>query len=114
VFPPQPDGLWIMIYNSDRWNTSTGEDRYRRGLYTFWRRTAPHPAMTTFDAPSREFCVSRRIRTDTPLQSLVTLNDPAYIECAQAMARRVMGDAGVADDAARITLAMKLAVGRTP
>ncbi len=113
VFPPQPDGLWIMIYSNDKWDTSKGEDKYRRALYTFWRRTVPHPAMTTFDAPSREFCVSRRIRTNTPLQSFVTLNDPAFVECAQAMARRVLKDGGV-DDRSRAAYAFKLAAARTP
>jgi mono/diheme cytochrome c family protein len=113
VFPPQPDGLWIMIYSSDRWATSAGEDRYRRGVYTFWRRTVPHPAMTTFDAPSREFCVSRRLRTNTPLQALVTLNDPAYVECAQAMARRVLREGGE-DDPSRLRYAFLLALSRAP
>jgi hypothetical protein len=113
VFPPQPDGLWIMVYSGDRWVTSSGEDRYRRGVYTFLRRTVPHPAMTTFDAPSREVCVSRRIRTNTPLQAFVTLNDPAFVECAQAMARRVTAEGG-ADDAARIAYAFKLTLARAP
>jgi hypothetical protein len=64
---------------------SKSEDRYRRGLYTFWKRTAPYPSMTAFDSPSREFCVSRRIRTNTPLQALVTLNDTVYLEAAEAL-----------------------------
>ncbi len=77
VFPPQPDGLWQAAFNGERtWSTSQGEDRYRRGLYTFWRRTVPYPSMAVFDAPSREICAIRRVRTNTPLQSLVTLNDP--------------------------------------
>lgn len=90
VMPPQPEGLWQVVYSGDKWETSKGEDRYRRGLYTFWRRTIPHPAMTTFDAPSREFCVLRRSRSNTPLQALTTLNDAAFIEAAQALARRVV------------------------
>jgi mono/diheme cytochrome c family protein len=89
VMPPQPDGVWQVVYSGDKWETSKGEDKYRRGLYTFWRRTAPHPAMISFDAPSREFCVLRRNRSNTPLQALTTLNDPAAIEAAQALARRV-------------------------
>src|SRR5207245_6686193 len=67
---------------------------YRRGLYTFWRRTVPYPSMTTFDAPSREICAVRRIRTNTPLQALVTLNDPVYVEAAQALARRIVREGG--------------------
>ncbi len=91
VFPPQPDGLWRAAFNGERtWATSTGEDRYRRAIYTFWRRTVPYPSMATFDAPSREVCTVRRISTNTPLQAFVTLNDPVYVEAAQALARRLM------------------------
>lgn len=91
VRPLRPElGLKTAFGNSADWTTSPGADRYRRGLYTEWRRTAPHPSMTTFDAPSREFCTVRRIRTNTPLQALVTLNDPCYVEAAQALARRIL------------------------
>ena len=93
VFPLQPEGIWQIPYNADRWVTSEGEDRYRRSLYTFWRRTSPYPQFVTFDAPSREFCTVRRIRTTTPLQALTTLNDPAFIEAARGLASR-MGAAG--------------------
>ncbi len=93
VFPYQPEGVWDLVYNDDKWVMSTGEDRYRRGLYTFVRRSAPYPSMVTFDAPSREFCVLRRVRTNTPLQALTTLNDPAFFEAAQALGRRMMEDA---------------------
>ncbi|GAB3175844.1 DUF1553 domain-containing protein [Telluribacter humicola] len=86
VMPPQPEGIWLSPYNGDKWKLSEGEDRRRRALYTYWKRTAPYPSMVTFDAPSREFCQSRRIRTNTPLQALVTLNDPVYLEAAQKMA----------------------------
>jgi hypothetical protein len=95
VYPPQPDGLWQVAFNGQRtWATSTGPDRYRRGLYTFWRRTIPYPSMTTFDAPSRETCTVRRVRTNTPLQAFVTLNDPVYVEIAQALARRLVREGG--------------------
>jgi hypothetical protein len=95
VFPPQPPNLWQAAFNGQRtWATSTGEDRYRRGLYTFWRRTVPYPSMATFDAPSREICTVRRIRTNTPLQAFVTLNDPVFIEAAQALARRIVKEGG--------------------
>jgi hypothetical protein len=85
VMPPQPDGVWQVVYNSDTWEAKKTEDKYRRGLYTYWKRTTPYPSMTAFDSPSREFCVSKRIRTNTPLQALVTLNDTVYIEAAQAL-----------------------------
>lgn len=92
VRPVRPNlGLKAAFGGSTDWQTSPGEDRYRRGLYTTWRRTTPYPSLTTFDAPSREFCTVRRIRTNTPLQALVTLNDPVYVEAAQAVARRIVG-----------------------
>jgi Protein of unknown function (DUF1553)/Protein of unknown function (DUF1549) len=95
VFPPQPPGLWQAAFNGQRtWATSSGEDRYRRGLYTFWRRTIPYPSMTTFDAPSREICTVRRVRTNTPLQAFVTLNDPVYVDAARALARRILREGG--------------------
>jgi hypothetical protein len=86
VMPPQPEGIWLSPYSGESWTLSKGEDRHRRGIYTYWKRTAPYPSMVTFDAPSREFCQSRRIRTNTPLQALVTLNDPVYLESAQKLA----------------------------
>ncbi len=96
VYPPQPEGLWRAAFNGrDRkWATSPGADRYRRGLYTFWRRTIPYPSMATFDAPSRELCSVRRIRTNTPLQAFVALNDPVFVEAAQALARRILKEGG--------------------
>lgn len=89
VMPPQPEGLWQQVYSGMRWETSEGEDRYRRALYTFWRRTNPYPSLVMFDAPSREVCVTLRINTNTPLQALVTLNDPVYMESAQHLAERM-------------------------
>ncbi len=95
VYPPQPDGLWQAAFNGERtYPTSTGEDAHRRGIYTFWRRTTPYPSMAAFDAPSREVCTLRRIPTSTPLQAFVMLNDPVYVECAQALARRMMKEGG--------------------
>jgi len=90
VMPPQPEGVWQVVYSGAKWKTSEGEDRYRRALYTYWRRTSPYPSLISFDAPSREFCFPRRIRTNTPLQSLVTLNDPVYIETAIALAQKIL------------------------
>jgi hypothetical protein len=114
VYPPQPEGLWQAAFNGQRtWPTSKGEDRYRRGLYTFWRRTIPYPSMTAFDATSREICTVRRIRTNTPLQAFVTMNDPVYVEASQALARRILREGGsTADDHARYGL--RLALCRPP
>ncbi|HEY5310892.1 MAG TPA: DUF1553 domain-containing protein, partial [Pirellulales bacterium] len=114
VFPPQPAGLWQAAFNGQRtWSTSQGEDRYRRGLYTFWRRSVPYPSMATFDAPSRELCTMRRIRTNTPLQALVTLNDPVYVEAAQALARRMVREGG-SNPEDRIRWALRLCLVREP
>ena len=91
VNPPQPtQGLRAAFGSSTDWKTSEGEDRYRRGIYTSWRRSNPYPSMATFDAPNREVCTVRRNRTNTPLQSLVTLNDPVYVEAAQSLARKAL------------------------
>ena len=91
VRPPQPSqGLRAAFGSSTDWTTSEGDDRYRRGIYTSWRRSNPYPSMATFDAPNREVCTVRRNSTNTPLQSLVTLNDPVYVEAAQALARNAL------------------------
>jgi hypothetical protein len=91
VNPPQPSlGLRAAFGSSTDWKTSEGEDRYRRGIYTSWRRSNPYPSMATFDAPNREVCTVRRNSTNTPLQSLVTLNDPVYVETAQSLARKAL------------------------
>ncbi len=113
VYPPQPDGLWKVAFNGGQnaYPTSKGEDRYRRGLYTFWRRTMPPPSMTTFDAPSRESCTLRRQPTNTPLQAFVTMNDPAFVECSQALARRIVREGG-ADTDGRLRFALRLCTGR--
>ncbi len=114
VYPPQPEGLWQAAFNGQRtWPTSQGADRHRRGLYTFWRRTVPYPSMTTFDAPSRETCTIRRVRTNTPLQAFVTLNDPVYVECAQALARRILREGGTTDEQ-RARFALKLVLAQPP
>jgi hypothetical protein len=113
VMPPQPDGLWNSPYSSEKWRTSSGEDKYRRGLYTYWKRTSPYPSFMSFDAPSREFCVVRRPRTNTPLQALTLLNDPVYVEAAQALARRMLNEGG--DDAAsRVTRGFRQVLARVP
>ena len=91
VMPPQPDGVWQVVYSDDQWTTSKGEDRYRRGIYTFWRRTSPYPSAMALDATSRETCTIRRVTTNTPIAAFALLNDPVYIEAAQALARRDRG-----------------------
>ncbi|MSR30838.1 MAG: DUF1549 domain-containing protein [Gemmataceae bacterium] len=111
VYPPQPPNLWQAAFNGERsWATSQGEDKVRRGLYTFWRRTVPYPSMQTFDAPSREFCTIRRVNTNTPLQAFVTLNDPVFVEAAQGMALRVLTEGGATPEA-QMAYAWKLATG---
>jgi hypothetical protein len=90
VMPFQPEGVWQVVYNDDRWETSKGEDQYRRGIYTFQKRTSPYPSMISFDGSSREVCTIRRVRTNTPLQALVTLNDPVYMDAARALANKMM------------------------
>ncbi len=86
VFPYQPKGIWLSPWNGADWVKSEGKEQYRRALYTYWKRTAPYPAMMTFDGVAREVCTARRIRTNTPLQALVTLNDEAYIDMARYFA----------------------------
>jgi len=118
VYPYQPEKLYEGIvvdapYPSTKWGVSTGADLYRRSLYTFWKRTIPHPAMTTFDSPDREFCTVRRARTNTPLQALALWNEPGYLEAARNLGTRMLREGG-ADDSARVAFAFRLATGRRP
>ncbi len=110
VYPPQPDGLWTIAFRGvEEYPTSTGEDRWRRSLYTIWRRIAPNPTMATFDAPTRENCTLRRVPTNTPLQAFVTLNDPVYFEAAQGLARRILREPpGSTEDRLRYGLTLVL------
>jgi mono/diheme cytochrome c family protein len=113
VFPSQPAGIWNMPYSSDKWTTSEGEDRYRRSIYTFWRRTSPYPSFMTFDATSREYCTARRVRTNTPLQALTLLNDPASFEAARALAARMIGEPGAGQTTrSRAAFGLKLVLSR--
>mgnify|MGYP001382818585 FL=1 len=96
--PAQPEGVWQVVYSDDNWRRSEGPDRYRRGLYTFWRRTSPYPSAMALDATSRETCTIRRICTNTPVAAFALLNDPVYVEAAQALARQIAAHA--AGDAA--------------
>lgn len=114
VKPPQPQiGLNAAFGAVIDWQTSAGEDKYRRALYTNWRRSNPYPSMATFDAPNREVCTVRRGRTNTPLQALVTLNDPVYIEAAQALARRIVAEGG-SNPADRARYAFRVCLSRPP
>ena len=94
MHPPIPDGVWKPFQGGDRWNTpAPGDpDRYRRSVYTYTKRSIPFPMFAAFDAPSREFCTPRRLRSNTPLQALMTLNDATFAECAAALGRRMKNE----------------------
>lgn len=94
VMPYQPDGVWLSPYAGSSWTQSEGEDQYRRALYTYWKRTAPYPALLSFDGVAREVCVARRIRTNTPLQALTLLNDESFMEMARHFAARMKAEGG--------------------
>jgi mono/diheme cytochrome c family protein len=114
VYPPQPkSGLSAAFSNSTDWEPSKGEDRWRRGLYTFWRRSVPYPSMATFDAPDSFVCTVKRIPTNTPLQALVTMNDPVYVECCQALARKIVAEGG-ASVKDRATYGFRRCLARPP
>jgi mono/diheme cytochrome c family protein len=114
VRPPRPKtGLVAAFGGSTDWTTSAGSDRHRRALYTEWRRSTPYPSMVTFDAPDRNVCVVNRPRTNTPLQALVTLNDPVYVEAAQALARRIVKEGGATVEA-RAAHGFRLCLTRPP
>jgi hypothetical protein len=117
VYPYQPKGLWMELNNrpgySRQYPQGQGEDLYRRSLYTFWKRTVPSPMLKTFDAPEREFCTLQRSRTNTPLQSLLLLNGPQFIEAARQLAGRVMREGGDSVES-RVVFSFRLATGRRP
>jgi Protein of unknown function (DUF1553)/Protein of unknown function (DUF1549)/Planctomycete cytochrome C/Carbohydrate binding module (family 6) len=94
VYPWQPKGIWLSPWNGKDWEQSKGDQQYRRALYTYWKRSAAYPSMITFDGISREVCTARRIRTNTPLQALATLNDSAYIDMARHFAHRMQTASG--------------------
>ena len=113
VKPYQPANYWFKLYNTGRYNQDRGEELYRRGVYTLWRRSFWHPSLQAFDAPSREECVAERPISNTPLQALALLNDPTYVEAARKFAERLLEKKGP-DDSARIATAFQLALARTP
>jgi len=110
VMPPQPEGLWRSTYNGQKWVNAEGDDRYRRALYTYLKRTTPYPSMTTFDGGSGEVCQIRRIRTNTPLQALVTLNDPVFMEAAGKLAAEMLQVRSTAEE--RVTAGLRRALIR--
>jgi len=113
VRPPQPDmGIKAAFGGGIDWKTSKGEDRFRRGIYTNWRRSNPYPSMATFDAPNREVCTVRRGTTNTPLQALVTMNDPVYVEAAQSLARTMAKSSDLL--AEQISNGFKICLSRDP
>jgi hypothetical protein len=123
VFPYQPAGLWEDtafgdVYSAQSYSPSHGDDLYRRSMYTFWKRTSGPPDLITFDAPDREKCTGRRGLTNTPLQALVLLNDPTYVESARSLAQRMLLEAGGDRDhdltGKRIRLGFRLATARMP
>ena len=118
MHPYQPEGLYDGIvvgadYPGTKWEQSEGEGLYRRSLYTFWKRTLPHPAMTVFDAPDREFCTVQRSTTNTPLQALTLMNDPTFVEAARKLAERVILETAP-DEAGRVSNLFEIAAGRRP
>jgi hypothetical protein len=121
VSPYQPSGLWEELasrsdgknWSAQEYTQSHGRDLYRRTMYTFWKRTSPPPTLVTFDAPDRETCTVRRSRTNTPLQALVLLNDPTYVEASRKLAERMLLEGGKTTDD-RITFAFRLALARKP
>ncbi len=114
VFPPMPEELAKLSYaNNFSWKNSTGEDRYRRGMYTFFKRTIPHPSLITFDAPDANVACVERTVSNTPLQSLTLLNNESHLEAARNMARRALTTPAITDDE-RLTLALRWCIARPP
>src|SRR4029079_10178166 len=115
VHPPAPEFLFKppASYGPKTWHTDEGADRYRRGVYTFRFRSVPYPVLQTFDAPNGDFSCVRRVRSNTPLQALVGLNEPVAVECAQPLARRTLQEPEQ-QAAARLTYAFRLGVARPP
>ncbi|MFT4543373.1 MAG: hypothetical protein ACI835_005843 [Planctomycetota bacterium] len=120
VYPEQPDGLWRQVshfgypgfFSAQAYYASLGVDAYRRSMYTFWKRSAPPPTLTVFDAPTRETCTVRRSKTNTPLQALTTLNEPQFVNASRALAGRMLEGRGEISD--QIVLGFRLCTGRRP
>src|SRR6185436_10398090 len=119
VYPVQVPNLWKELgflrpeIGMDEWPTSEGPESYRRGLYTFWRRVCTYPTFATFDAPSREVCISRRPRSNTPLQALAALNEPTLLEAARVLAQRILLHGG-SKPGQQMDYAFRLCLARPP
>jgi hypothetical protein len=113
VYPPIPASVGDTVYGGFTWPESTGADRYRRGMYTFAKRSLPFPTLNTFDAPSGDTACPRRVRSNTPLQALTTLNEKTFVQAAQALAMRLMKEGGT-NTPARIQFGFELCTGRKP
>src|ERR1051326_3801470 len=113
IYPPIPASVGDTVYGGFTWPETKGSDRFRRGMYTFWKRSLPFPSLTAFDMPSGEFSCPRRVRSNTPLQALTTLNEKTFVEAAQAMALRVVKEGGT-DNRSRASYAFELCTGRKP
>ncbi|MEX0713066.1 MAG: DUF1553 domain-containing protein, partial [Pirellulales bacterium] len=113
VYPPQPEGIYRFTQQVKYWTISTGPDRFRRGMYTYFWRSSPYPLLMTFDAPDANTACTRRPRSNTPLQALTLANDRVFVECAQALAARAIGEAGPGDGE-RIAYVMRLCLAREP
>jgi hypothetical protein len=114
VKPYQPAGYWEYLnFPTRTYEADRGDDQYRRGVYTFWQRSFPHPSLIAFDAPNREECTAERPRSNTPQQALVLLNDPTYVESARVLAAKVLRDGGKHDED-RLAFAFRRVLGRKP
>lgn len=114
VYPPQPADIYSFTQSRKKWETSRGADRYRRGMYIFFYRSAPYPLLQTFDAPDFQTTCTRRVNSNTPLQALTVANDPAFLELAQGLAERLQRELPSADITTRISRAYQLALSRFP
>jgi hypothetical protein len=113
AYPPQPEGIYRFTQQVKFWKQRTPEDRFRRGLYTFFWRSSPYPFLVTFDAPDGIVACTRRARSNTPLQSLALANDPVFMELAEGIGQRILSQAS-ADDRSRVQFAFRLCFGREP
>jgi hypothetical protein len=113
VYPPIPEGAMAVTQVKREWPTATGKDRYRRGIYTFFYRSAPYPGMGLFDAPDATTSCTRRVRSNSPLQALTILNDETYIEFGRALAKRIATETS-ASDTERLNYAFLITLGRKP
>jgi len=115
IRPPQPEGLWAKVGGQQyKYEVSPGTEQHRRGLYVVLKRGAPYPSFVNFDASARMACVVKRSRSNTPLQALTLLNDPVYVEAAQALAQRILRESKDSVPEARIRYGFRLAIAREP